>query len=978
MPSHTIPSALIKLFYSDGAPWNWPDWQAITAVRHGLFPTDDSLLPKGFTRRDVLDITSYFDQYNALPTEDDKIKFTSQRKGAQVPGRVKWRDWITAGWKSWKIHSRITDVLTEDGLHPLTIMINTNNLDTWPPGDLYIPLIVDAVGRDLFGEPSFDTSGRLALPYRQLTQHLIQRTWINIHKQTNRNKNRLVTLEAAATKAFNDLDRDQLTKAKISVAIRSVSRWRNLAQLYATDSVTEKIEGMDNELKRLMSALGAKVQAAAPTSPTPGQPMFKVSNQALSSLATKENVADIINLYHEFFSANQEGEATSVTDEDQPTIKFGTAVEGADPGVEMEMAMAPEALASNLGFRNELPLLFNSFRHKGGLSPWSHPALFDDPESQDNLEPLRLFWHQLAGVHAIVRISFQPTPSSGRCNGVLIADEVGLGKTFQASTIVVFLADLVFRQTENLPLPPIIKANPYLGEISTIPSHPHLIVVPGTLLSQWEVELKTLIKPHTFDIFLYGSGKSLHESFWSPGGPFHSSRLPMANRIIIASQTALQQDFNAVFFSRANGPKRLPWTLPEKVPHSARTISNTLYGQRYLTITVDEGHSFRNTGPRHSAILLLLDRAELRLILTATPLQTSNKDVSAMGRLTGVAHFFTEEAHREEKNDNANLRRVKKELPEDYDPLNDDEDDPIKSCQVSIAQRMQAQFQGRIIRRTIDSKDWQGQLLLNLPPYMAVHAVLNLTEREIAIIATKAEEVKDQVSTANGTSKLTTRSFYIEYRMSVGFARESPDTPIPSFATLQDWEAVKSTKMDTCAQICRHLLTRDDAPPINFEEGKAIFPPMPPSPQGGKKPLQEKKILIYQEFTSLGPLLLNVLSLYGIQALSIDGQMTFENRAATVSKFRSQPDARVLIFSSVGSTGLNLSCANTIIFLDQPWSAQDERQIRGRAHRQPQKKEVLLIHLLANDTADVVLSGMARGKRDMLEAFLSKESNQSK
>jgi SNF2 family DNA or RNA helicase len=63
---------------------------------------------------------------------------------------------------------------------------------------------------------------------------------------------------------------------------------------------------------------------------------------------------------------------------------------------------------------------------------------------------------------------------------------------------------------------------------------------------------------------------------------------------------------------------------------------------------------------------------------------------------------------------------------------------------------------------------------------------------------------------------------------------------------------------------------------------------------------------------------------------------------------------------------------------DQPWSAQDERQIRGRAHRQPQQKEVLVYHLLANDTADIVLSGMARGKHDMLEAFLSKQSNQGR
>lgn len=61
---------------------------------------------------------------------------------------------------------------------------------------------------------------------------------------------------------------------------------------------------------------------------------------------------------------------------------------------------------------------------------------------------------------------------------------------------------------------------------------------------------------------------------------------------------------------------------------------------------------------------------------------------------------------------------------------------------------------------------------------------------------------------------------------------------------------------------------------------------------------------------------------------------------------------------------------------DQPWSAQDERQIRGRAHRQPQTREVRCYHLLANDTADIILSGLARGKRDMMEAFLKKETGQ--
>lgn len=283
--------------------------------------------------------------------------------------------------------------------------------------------------------------------------------------------------------------------------------------------------------------------------------MCKVSNQALSSLATETDVTDVIGLYHEFFSANQDGEANSLANEDEVSIRFGTGEKGEDPGVEYESSMDPEALAFNLGFNNKLPLLFNSLRHKGGMSPWSDPSIFDSNTSdQRDLEPLKLFWHQLAGIHAIIRMNFHSQPSPSSYNGTLIADEVGLGKTFQAITVLVFLADLVMRQDQKLPLPPIISSSslkffadglakiflenkPYLGENNKIPSYPHLIVVAGTLLSQWESELKILIKPQSFDIFIYGSGKRYHENFWSPTGPFHSSKHPMSNRIIIASYT---------------------------------------------------------------------------------------------------------------------------------------------------------------------------------------------------------------------------------------------------------------------------------------------------------------------------------------------------------------------------------------------------------------------------------------------------------
>jgi hypothetical protein len=48
--------------------------------------------------------------------------------------------------------------------------------------------------------------------------------------------------------------------------------------------------------------------------------------------------------------------------------------------------------------------------------------------------------------------------------------------------------------------------------------------------------------------------------------------------------------------------------------------------------------------------------------------------------------------------------------------------------------------------------------------------------------------------------------------------------------------------------------------------------------------------------------------------------------------------------------------------------------MRGRVHRQPQKHKVVCIHLLAIDTSDIIVDGMAQGKRDMMDAFLSKDA----
>lgn len=96
----------------------------------------------------------------------------------------------------------------------------------------------------------------------------------------------------------------------------------------------------------------------------------------------------------------------------------------------------------------------------------------------------------------------------------------------------------------------------------------------------------------------------------------------------------------------------------------------------------------------------------------------------------------------------------------------------------------------------------------------------------------------------------------MEYRLNISYAKSDPSSPNPKFRSLEEWRAMKSTKMDTCAQICRHYLLCDNVPDVNFVDGKAVFESAESCDPLGEK--QARKILIYSEFPSMTAILRNV------------------------------------------------------------------------------------------------------------------------
>lgn len=105
--------------------------------------------------------------------------------------------------------------------------------------------------------------------------------------------------------------------------------------------------------------------------------------------------------------------------------------------------------------------------------------------------------------------------------------------------------------------------------------------------------------------------------------------------------------------------------------------------------------------------------------------------------------------------------------------------------------------------------------------------------------------------------KVVTRGFYYEYRLSVNYARSNPNEGIPVFGTLEEWQPLKSTKLDTAARLCQYFMVGDDLPFPAFSDGSVIFPAIPPIVQGETRK-QETKIVIFMEFPSMLPLFVNV------------------------------------------------------------------------------------------------------------------------
>eukprot|EP00842_Homolaphlyctis_polyrhiza_P000657 jgi/Hompol1/1592/HPOL_002723-RA len=98
-------------------------------------------------------------------------------------------------------------------------------------------------------------------------------------------------------------------------------------------------------------------------------------------------------------------------------------------------------------------------------------------------------------------------------------------------------------------------------------------------------------------------------------------------------------------------------------------------------------------------------------------------------------------------------------------------------------------------------------------------------------------------------------------------------------------------------------------------------------------------------------------------------------RHALVNKFNSDPSIDVLLLTThVGGLGLNLTGADTVIFVEHDWNPSKDLQAMDRAHRIGQKRVVNVYRLITRGTLEEKIMGLQKFKMNIASSVINQEN----
>ena len=497
-----------------------------------------------------------------------------------------------------------------------------------------------------------------------------------------------------------------------------------------------------------------------------------------------------------------------------------------------------------------------------------------------------------------------------KTGGIVLADEVGLGKTIEAGLTIKYVLDSGAKRV--------------------------LIALPATLRKQWEVELeeKFSLKTTILDRLTVESNLS----FWK-------SCLENRDkvRIVITSY-----DYSSKLMQRF---PNLKWDF----------------------IIIDEAHNLRNVfhGTKRAKRLYELSKGIPKILLTATPLQNSLSDLHGLISFIDPRIFGSEKVFNKRFIEGQDYPELKRELiPVLYRTLRRDVgkymdfkkrecrtiDFALSPDEVELYMRVN-NFLKRDVLYSIPNAN-KGLIVLVIRKLLASSSYALIETFEV--LKNRLQKLYEGTKSANAQDGFALFWDFIEdeidesafeeiddedtlfQKQQIQAEMDEVDAIIETASRIQSNAKIKA--LQTAIHTAFEYQGKQNIPQkvVVFTESKRTQKYI--AAELCKDGFEEDDILLFNgDFNDA-----MTKEIYRAWQVKNFGKTNYgrsvEYKHAIVDYFKEH--SKVLIVTDAGSEGLNLQFCNTVINYDLPWNPQKIEQRIGRCHRYGQKYDVVAINLL--------------------------------
>lgn len=113
-----------------------------------------------------------------------------------------------------------------------------------------------------------------------------------------------------------------------------------------------------------------------------------------------------------------------------------------------------------------------------------------------------------------------------------------------------------------------------------------------------------------------------------------------------------------------------------------------------------------------------------------------------------------------------------------------------------------------------------------------------------------------------------------------------------------------------------------------------------------------------------------------VSYMRLDGSVDPRDRQKVVRKFNEDPSIDCLLLTTkVGGLGLNLTGADTVIFVEHDWNPMNDLQAMDRAHRLGQKKVVNVYRIVTKGTLEEKIMGLQKFKMNIASTVVNQQNS---